>query len=88
MNAARPTIFAADSHNNPIAEAEAGITVASEDSGAIAEAIEVLAAMSTKERWKMGIRARQNIQEYHDFAGLALPLRTSAGEGGRFSGRA
>jgi glycosyltransferase involved in cell wall biosynthesis len=74
MAAARPTIFAADSHNNPIAEAEAGITVAPEDSRAIAEAIEALAAMSAKERWKMGIRARQYVEEHHDFAGLARRL--------------
>jgi glycosyltransferase involved in cell wall biosynthesis len=74
MAAARPTIFAADSHNNPIAEAEAGITVAAEDSRAIAEAIEALAAMSAEERWKMGIRARQYVEKHHDFAGLARRL--------------
>jgi glycosyltransferase involved in cell wall biosynthesis len=74
MAAARPTIFAADSHNNPIAEADAGITVAAEDSRAIAEAIETLAGMSAEERWKMGIRARQYVEKHHDFAGLARRL--------------
>jgi glycosyltransferase involved in cell wall biosynthesis len=74
MAAARPTIFAADSHNNAIVEAEAGITVAAEDSRAIAEAIEALAAISAKERWKMGICARQYVEEHHDFAGLARRL--------------
>jgi hypothetical protein len=48
MAAARPTIFGADSHNNPIAEAEAAITMVAEDSGAIAETIEALVAMSAK----------------------------------------
>jgi glycosyltransferase involved in cell wall biosynthesis len=74
MAAARPTIFAGSSHNNPIAEASAGITVAPEDSRAIAAAVETLAAMSSDERWKMGLRARRYIEEHHDFTGLARRL--------------
>jgi glycosyltransferase involved in cell wall biosynthesis len=74
MAAARPTIFARNSHNNPIAEAAAGITVAPEDSRAIAIAVETLAGMSNDERWKMGLRARQYIEEHHDFARLARRL--------------
>jgi glycosyltransferase involved in cell wall biosynthesis len=74
MAAARPTIFAAESHNNPIAEASAGITVAPEDSVAIAKAIQTLAAMSPDERWAMGLRARHYIEEHHDFTMLARRL--------------
>jgi glycosyltransferase involved in cell wall biosynthesis len=74
MAAARPTIFAGNSHNNPIAEAAAGITVAPEDSRAIAAAVETLAGMSIDEKWNMGLRARQYIEEHHDFAGLARRL--------------
>jgi len=74
MAAARPTIFAGHSHNNPIAEAAAGITVAPEDGRAIAAAVQRLAAMSIDERWNMGLRARQYIEEHHDFAGLACRL--------------
>jgi len=74
MAAARPTIFAGNSHNNPIAEAAAGITVAPEDSRAIAAAVEMLAAMSSDERWNMGLRARQYIEEHHDFTVLARHL--------------
>jgi len=71
MAAVRPTIFAGNSHNNPIAEAGAGITVAPEDSRAIARAVETLAALSIDERWEMGLRGRQYIEERHDFARLA-----------------
>ena len=78
MAAARPTIIAGDSHNNPIAEAGAGITVAPEDSGAIAVAAETLAAMSTDEKWNMGLRARRYIEEHHDFAGACAPPRAGA----------
>jgi glycosyltransferase involved in cell wall biosynthesis len=74
MAAARPTIFAGNSHNNPIAEAAAGITVAPEDSMAIARAVETLAALSIDERWEMGLRGRQYIEERHDFARLASRL--------------
>jgi glycosyltransferase involved in cell wall biosynthesis len=74
MAAARPTIFAAESHNNPIAEAFAGITVAPEDPIAIARAVRDLAAMSADERWAMGLRARRYIEEHHDFTILARRL--------------
>jgi glycosyltransferase involved in cell wall biosynthesis len=72
MAAARPTIIAANSSNNPVAEAAAGITVAPEDPREIAEAIKMLAAMSAEERWSMGMRGRLYVQEHYDFAVLAL----------------
>jgi glycosyltransferase involved in cell wall biosynthesis len=74
MAAGRPTIFAGKSHNNPIAEASAGITVAPEDPRAIARAVQTLAGMSTDERWAMGLRARHYIEEHHDFTVLARRL--------------
>jgi glycosyltransferase involved in cell wall biosynthesis len=74
MAAARPTIFAGESYNNPIAEASAGITVAPEDPRAIARAVRTLAAMSTDEKWAMGLRARRYIEEHHDFTLLARRL--------------
>jgi glycosyltransferase involved in cell wall biosynthesis len=74
MAAARPTIFAGESHNNPIAEASAGITVAPEAPRAIARAVQTLAVMSTDERWAMGLRARRYIEEHHDFIVLARRL--------------
>ena len=74
MAVARPIIFAGNSHNNPIAEAGAGITITPEDPRAIAVAVEMLAAMPSDERWKMGLRARRYIEEHHNFAGLARRL--------------
>jgi len=74
MAAARPTVFAGESHNNPIAEASAGITVGPEDPRAIARAVQTLAVMSTDERWAMGLRARRYIEEHHDFTVLARRL--------------
>jgi glycosyltransferase involved in cell wall biosynthesis len=74
MAAARPTIFAAESHNNPIAEASAGITVTPEDPVVFASAVKTVAAMSTDERWAMGLRARRYIEKHHDFRILARRL--------------
>ena len=74
MAAGRPTIFAGNSHNNPITEAEAGITVPPADPRAIASAIETLAAMPVDERREMGLRARQYIEKHHNFTGLARRL--------------
>jgi glycosyltransferase involved in cell wall biosynthesis len=74
MAAARPTIFAGNSHNNPIAGADAGITVSPEDPRAIAAAVNSLAAMSSEERLSMGLRARLYVEEHHDFTKLASRL--------------
>jgi glycosyltransferase involved in cell wall biosynthesis len=74
MAAARPTIFAGNSHNNPIAEADAGITVAPEDPRAIARAVSALAAMSSDQRFSMGLRARRYVEEHHNFTTLANRL--------------
>jgi glycosyltransferase involved in cell wall biosynthesis len=74
MAAGRPTIFAGNSFNNPIAEARAGITVMPEDATAIAGAVETLAAMSASERWNMGLRAREYVQEHHNFVLLGQRL--------------
>jgi glycosyltransferase involved in cell wall biosynthesis len=74
MAAARPTVFAASSNNNPIMEASAGITVAPEDAKSIAQAIVDLAAMSMEDRWKMGLRGREYVEKHHDFASLAVRL--------------
>ncbi len=74
MAAARPTVFAASSNNNPVMEASAGITVAPEDAESIAQAIVDLAAMSIEDRWKMGLRGRQYVEKHHDFASLAVRL--------------
>ena len=74
LAAGRPTIVAGTVHNNPVADAEAGITVPPEDPLSIAEAVETLAAMSADEQRNMGLRARQYIERYHDFPVLARRL--------------
>lgn len=74
MAAGRPTVVAGTVHNNPVADAAAGITVPPEDPHAMAEAVETLADMSLEDRRSMGLRARKYIEHHHDFAVLAQRL--------------
>ena len=67
LAAARPVVFGAESSNNPVAEAEAGIVVFPEDAKAMAKAILQLVALSPADRWEMGLRGRRYVEEHHDF---------------------
>jgi glycosyltransferase involved in cell wall biosynthesis len=74
MAAARPVIFAVSTPYNPVAEAEAGLTVEAGDAGAIAAAITALAEMSPERRWDMGKKGRAYVEEHFDISVLAERL--------------
>lgn len=65
MAAGRPVIFAASAFNNPVAEANAGITVEPEDPVALADAIERCADMPPAELDAMGRRGREFMAAHH-----------------------
>jgi len=67
----RPVVFGADVANNPVVEADAGITVPPNDAGALALAVERLAALSPAEREAIGARGRAYVESHHDVARLA-----------------
>ena len=71
LAAARPVVFGASPLNNPIEEANAGITVPPEDAAAMAGAIKTLATMTAEERRQMGLRGRAYVEQHHNFAKLA-----------------
>src|SRR5262249_25231335 len=71
MAAARPIVIAIDSVNNPVAEADAGITVRPEDRESLAQAILELARMSPGERARRGDNGRRFLAERHDYPVLA-----------------
>jgi glycosyltransferase involved in cell wall biosynthesis len=56
LEASRPIIFSVASANNPVAEAEAGISVEPENASAIADAVIELYKMTRQERIQMGRR--------------------------------
>lgn len=69
----RPIVFAANSSNNPVSEAGAGL-VTSISPDAMAEAIENLMSMPESERWAMGQKGREYIERNNDFRKLSISL--------------
>lgn len=72
----RPIIFAGKSPNNPIKEANAGITIPPENPEAMAEAIENFLSMSLLERRKLGENARRYAEKHYDTKVLAKKLES------------
>ncbi len=71
MAAGRPVIIASAAANNPVREANAGITIAPDDESALAEGILDLAQRSVEERSVMGRSGRAFVESHHSYASLA-----------------
>lgn len=65
MAAGRPTIAALAAANNPIAEADAGLTVPPENPPALAGAILELSSLPNKRRAEMGRAGRRHVEEHY-----------------------
>jgi len=74
--AGRPIVIAVDSGFNPVAEADAGLTVPPGDAKAFADAIKTLCATSHEERWQMGLNGRRYVEKNHDMIQLAERFET------------
>ena len=74
MAAARPIVHATSAPGDPVAECGCGVSVEAEDPGALAVAIEGLAALSAAERAELGARGRRRAEEQHDYPVLAERL--------------
>jgi glycosyltransferase involved in cell wall biosynthesis len=74
LAAGKPLILAGKPANNPIEEAQCGLTVPPQDPEALAEAIVKLYQMSPEERAKMGKRGREYVEKHHDIRKLAAHL--------------
>ena len=74
MAAGRPTIIASSAANNPIAEAEGGITVAPGNPKDLADAIVKLTDLTRDELSQMGVAARRYVESNHEYQNLALKL--------------
>ncbi len=71
MMAAKPVVHAVDAGNDPVSEANCGITVAPDDVVAISDAVIRLAAMSTVERARLGENGRSFILRKQTYEVLA-----------------
>ena len=74
MICAKPVVWGIDSVNNPVAEANCGITVTPENPGEMAKAITELSVLSDKERQDMGMRGYDYVMKYHSVPVLASKL--------------
>ncbi|WP_189064311.1 glycosyltransferase family 4 protein [Deinococcus seoulensis] len=74
LAASRPVIMAVDSPHDPIAQANAGVSIPPEDPQALADAILHLSKLPAAERQAMGERGRAYVMEHHDMKGLAAKL--------------
>jgi glycosyltransferase involved in cell wall biosynthesis len=72
----KPIIFSSNSINNPVEEAEAGITVPPDNPEKLAEAIIMLYKMSEEERAEMGRNGRSYVEKYYSIPVLADKLES------------
>jgi glycosyltransferase involved in cell wall biosynthesis len=71
MMARRPVLHSVEAGNDPVAEAQAGLTVLPEDPQAVAEGVRRLAALKPEERAAMGERGRAFVLAEHTYPVLA-----------------
>lgn len=71
LMAGRAVLHSVEAGNDPVAEAGAGLKVAPEDAGAVAQGLLKLAALSPAERAEMGTRGRAFAMANHAFPVLA-----------------
>ena len=70
----RPIIFAANAPNNPVADANAGISIPPDDSEAMVAAIKTILSMSPEKRRIMGENGRKYAEIHFDVSLLAKKL--------------
>ena len=71
MMAGTPVLHAVDAGNDPVAEANCGISVPPEDPEAIVHAIKQIMTMPAEARAAIGQRGREYVMANHDYKILA-----------------
>ncbi|MBQ8533237.1 MAG: glycosyltransferase family 4 protein [Clostridia bacterium] len=71
MLSARPIIYAIDSANKPVEEADCGITVKPEDKSEIVRAAKEILSWSDEQKNEAGERAKSFVLNHHDYKVLA-----------------
>ena len=74
LAAERPIIISSDAVNNPVSEAQAGLTVKAGQPKALADAILKIAATPFEERRRMGQAGRAYVEQNHSFDELSARL--------------
>jgi len=76
LAASRPVLIATSAWNNPVAEADAGLSVQPGDAAALAEGAIEMAAWSEQKLAEAGRRGREHVEANYDFAFLAERYET------------
>lgn len=71
MMAQKPILHAVNAGNDPVAEAQCGLSVDAQDAKALAKAILDLKAMPLQEHFLMGKRGKDYVLKHHDYTVLA-----------------
>lgn len=74
LAAGRPIVFACRSGNDPVADADAGVSVEPDDPVALTDALAQLASATADERLAIGARGRAYVGRHHDIDQLAARL--------------
>jgi len=70
----RPVIFACESKNDPVREANAGISIPPDDPRSLASAVVELARMEPSARRRLGENGRRYVAAHHDILRLAARM--------------
>lgn len=81
FGAGRPVVFSVNSSNNPVQDADAGVTVEPDNAQSLAEGIKKLANTPHAERAQMGLRGRAYVEQNHDLGKLGDTLERAICEG-------
>ncbi len=79
MMAGKPVLHAVEAGNDPVGEANCGLTVAPDDIPAIAAGLQRLAALTPRERRAMGDRGKAFVQRHHTYPVLAARFLATLG---------
>ena len=71
MMAARPVICAIDAGNDPVRDADCGMTIKPEDPAALADAVHQMCKLPATERERMGQAGRVFVEAHHGYPTLA-----------------
>ncbi|MDD3101653.1 MAG: glycosyltransferase family 4 protein [Patescibacteria group bacterium] len=74
MAAVKPIIFSVNAANNPVKEADCGISISPENPQIMADAIVHLCQTSLEEREKMGQNGKEYVEKYHSIPVLVNKL--------------
>lgn len=71
LGSGRPVVFCCEAANNPVKEADAGVTVPPLSPKQLAEALERMRSLSPEERLAMGRKGQEYIRQHHTIEALA-----------------